>query len=611
MSQSGLTKVTSSGLPSDVPTSFVTDLGTAVPVAHVLNVVGGTGITTSAVGDTVTITNTGSAGTTSFATDSGTASPAAGVITFTGVNGLTFSGAGSTVTGTLSSLTVSAGTGISVSGSPVNLGGAVTISTTATVPTTFHTDSGDATPALHAITLAGSGSITTSGAGSTITTALTGMTNHAVLVGAGTSTLTKLAVGTNGQVLIAATGADPAFATLTSSDSSITFSTGANTLSLQVSGGTTVGKTITGDSGGALSPTAGNWNLLGSGSITTSGAGSTLTTQLTGLTNHAILVGAGTTTITKVGPSATSGQVLQSAGAAADPAFSTATYPSTATGTGTILRADGTNWAATTSTYPNTNAINTLLYASSANVMSALATANNGTLVTSNAGAPSILAGPGTTGNILQSNAAAAPSFSTATYPSSTTINQILYSSSNNVVAGLATANRGVLTTGATGIPVITALATDGQLIIGSTAGAPAAASLTAGAGITITPGSNSITIAATSTGLTWSVVTVDASFTVNTGTIANKAGLLTMTLPASAAIGDIIEITGINTDLGWKIAQNANQQIFFGSSSTTLGAGGSLASTLKRDSLKMVCVVSGASTVYNVLSSVGNITVV
>lgn len=170
--------------------------------------------------------------------------------------------------------------------------------------------------------------------------------------------------------------------------------------------------TLTGNTGGAIAPVAGNINTVGSGSITTAGAGSTLTTQLTGLTNHAVLVGAGTATITKVGPTATIGQVLQSAGAAADPAFSTATYPLT------------------------------------------------------------------------------------------TTINQLLYSSAANTVTGLSTANRGVLTTGATGVPVITALATDGQVIIGSTAGAPAAATLTAGSGISITNGSNSITVAVSGTGV-------------------------------------------------------------------------------------------------------------
>lgn len=129
----------------------------------------------------------------------------------------------------------------------------------------------------------------------------------------------------------------------------------------------------------------------------------------------------------------TSGTLLQSTGASTSPGWTTATYPATATGTGTLLRADGTNWSATTSTYPNTNAANTILYASGANVMSALATANNGVLVTSNAGVPSILAG-GTTGQILQANSAAAPSFSTATYPSTAgTSGNVLTSNGTNV----------------------------------------------------------------------------------------------------------------------------------------------------------------------------------
>ena len=40
---------------------------------------------------------------------------------------------------------------------------------------------------------------------------------------------------------------------------------------------TGAGKTITGDSGGALSPTANNWNILGGPGVTTTGSGSTLT----------------------------------------------------------------------------------------------------------------------------------------------------------------------------------------------------------------------------------------------------------------------------------------------------------------------------------------------
>lgn len=70
-------------------------------------------------------------------------------------------------------------------------------------------------------------------------------------------------------------------------------------------------------------------------------------------TNHAIQVGGTNGALTSLSLGST-GQALQSGGGSADPAFSTATYPSTATGTGKILRADGTNWSASTATYPNT-----------------------------------------------------------------------------------------------------------------------------------------------------------------------------------------------------------------------------------------------------------------
>ncbi len=330
--------------------------------------------------------------------------------------------------------------------------------------------------------------------------------NHAIIVGTGAG-YTSASVGSNGQLLIGSTGADPVFATLTSSDSSVSFTTGAGTLSLQVAGGTTVGKTITGDSGGALSPTAGNWNLLGTGSVTTSGSGSSLTTQLTGLTNH-VLIGAGTATITKVAPSATSGiplvsggssadpsfttavvagggtgqvtltnhgvlvgagttaitqlaagssgQVLQSGGASADPAYSTATFPSTATGTGTILRADGTNWVATTSTYPNTNAVSTLLYASSSNVMAALTTANSGVLTTDSSGVPSI----DTTNFVRQTTGMQMKGNNTNTAPPAGFIGQRIEATATNVATTSTVAKTITSITLTAGVWDVTAFAT-------------------------------------------------------------------------------------------------------------------------------------------------------
>lgn len=110
-----------------------------------------------------------------------------------------------------------------------------------------------------------------------------GLTAHGVVISEGTSAFVATAAGFNGQILISGVGVDPKFSTLTSLDGSISFTTGINALDLSVAGGTTVGKTITGNSGGALSPTAGNWNILaatvaaGTTPITTSGAVSTLT----------------------------------------------------------------------------------------------------------------------------------------------------------------------------------------------------------------------------------------------------------------------------------------------------------------------------------------------
>ena len=107
-------------------------------------------------------------------------------------------------------------------------------------------------------------------------------TNHALYVGRGAGLASdNLAVGFNGQVLIAATGADPKFATLTSTGASITFTTGPNTLNLEAASSTPT--TFTGNSGGAISPVANNINILGttaaSGTspLVTSGAGSTIT----------------------------------------------------------------------------------------------------------------------------------------------------------------------------------------------------------------------------------------------------------------------------------------------------------------------------------------------
>lgn len=171
--------------------------------------------------------------------------------------------------------------------------------------------------------------------------------------------------------------------------------------------------------------------------------------------------------------------------------------------------------------------------------------------------------------------------------------------------------NHGVLLGNTTSAFTSITPGTDGQIIIGNTAtGIPAFATITAGTNIALTLGANALTIATSGpASFTWSVITANQAFTVNNGFICNKASALVLTLPTVAAVGDLFEVTGINTALGWQIAQNANQQIFFGNVSTTLGAGGSLASSAIRDGVRLVCVVANLS--FNVIYSIGNITVV
>lgn len=348
-------------------------------------------------------------------------------------------------------------------------------------------------------------------------TGLSSPAAHQLIVTNGSSAYTPLGVGSNGQIPIGSIASNPVLNTITAG-SGVSVTNGPGTITIGLTGTGAI-ETLTGNSGGAISPTANNINTLGTGSITIAGAGSTLTTQLTGLTNHAIQIGAGTATLTQLATTATAGQVLQSGGAAADPAYSTATYPLT------------------------------------------------------------------------------------------TVVSQILYSSSTNTVSGLATANRAVLTTGTTGIPVLTALAVDGQLIIGSTAGSPAASTLTAGTGISITNASNSITIAVTGSGFTWTDVTgATQTLSVENGYISDRGGGVTFTLPATASLGDGILIVG---KLGlWTIAQNALQQIVVGSASSTIGVTGSVASTNVGDCVSLIAIVSGTSTVWRANSFVGNLTV-
>jgi hypothetical protein len=71
-----------------------------------------------------------------------------------------------------------------------------------------------------------------------------------------------------------------------------------------------------------------------------------------------------------------------------------------------------------------------------------------------------------TTGTILRSDGTNIVA-TTATYPTTTTVSQLLYSSATNTIAGLATANRAALITSNTGVPsLLTASGTAGVALV-------------------------------------------------------------------------------------------------------------------------------------------------
>ena len=147
---------------------------------------------------------------------------------------------------------------------------------------------------------------------------------------------------------------------------------------------------------------------------------------------------------------------------------------------------------------------------------------------------------------------------------------------------------------------------TNGQILIGSTGANPVASSLSAGTGISITPGVGSITIASIGGGVASLVVSTATNMVTNTIYGSNGAGSLAFTLPAVANVGDIVGVIGMA--VGWSIIYGAGQEIWFGSTHTTATTG-SLTSTNAGNCVFLKCMV--ASTGWYVVISQGNITVV
>ena len=149
----------------------------------------------------------------------------------------------------------------------------------------------------------------------------------------------------------------------------------------------------------------------------------------------------------------------------------------------------------------------------------------------------------------------------------------------------------------------------NGTLVIGAGITTdPVVATLTAGVGISVTNGAGSITIANTGLGVSWTNISASQNLVVNEGVNCTGGAALSLALPATSAVGDIIRVV-LDGSTSWTITQGAGQQIRVGALTTTAGAGGSLASAAQGDAVELVC--KTADTIWTAISLIGNLTIV
>lgn len=109
---------------------------------------------------------------------------------------------------------------------------------------------------------------------------------------------------------------------------------------------------------------------------------------------------------------------------------------------------------------------------------------------------------------------------------------------------------------------------------------------------------------------LAWSRISANQAGLANNGYICvAPGGVLQVALPAISSVGDTFELV-LRGATSWQITQAAGQQIFIANSSTTLGVGGSIASTAQGDAVRLVCSVVNLEWVA-ISGFIGNLTIV
>jgi len=203
------------------------------------------------------------------------------------------------------------------------------------------------------------------------------------------------------------------------------------------------------------------------------------------------------------------------------------------------------------------------------------------------------------TGTVLQgAGVGTASTYSTATYPSTTTVSQILYSSATNTVTGLATANNSALVTNGTGVPSLATSLTNDFTYTSSTAGATRVLTVTnTDNANTASSAQSNISVGGASAGDPWTQYTIGTArswsigsdnsdsdtlkFTTDSdGTVDPSSGTFigAMTTAGGFEFGANASGTSSSTDfISFRKDQNADSNIAILNNTAGTGAYGSI----------------------------------
>lgn len=158
---------------------------------------------------------------------------------------------------------------------------------------------------------------------------------------------------------------------------------------------------------------------------------------------------------------------------------------------------------------------------------------------------------------------------------------------SSQVSATTVTNNAAII--GGTANALVSIPLNNGQFVIGSTGSTPAAGTIVAGTGISVTPGVNTITVASTATGFVW--IRESGNFSALAGHGYSVTANATATLPATPSLGDTISFYVLGSVTLIIQAPGSDRTVI---GPTPSSAGGTCTNTASGDSITFVCIDPG-----------------